>query len=195
MTKKKKNNTKQTKVTELKPVLTKEEQEAADARRLMLEEMVIAQLTDRQFAPISAETLTKDVTYVTAKNGLFKVIKTPVALYKVLLEEFKNPVMGLPAMEAGVDLLIPKMDFKHIMKALSWYRDVNTKDKTECSTLYFWNHKDSPLPNIPGLSVDGKLVTYCPVQKNSGALSDFKEDENVHWMRENLALLLELHSH
>ena len=165
------------------------------ALQIQLEEMVAAQLTDRQFAPITYEGLTKQVTYVTAANGLFKVTKTPIGLFKEQQEEFKTPVIGLPKMEAGVDLIVPKIPFKYIIQALSYYRDINTQDRTEASLLYFWNHLDKPLPNLPGLSAEGRLVTYCPIQVNSGALSDFTKDTNVAWMRQNLALLLETHSH
>ena len=161
-----------------------------------LEEMVAAQLTDRQFSNnVSYENLTKKVTYVTARNGLFKVTKTAIGLFKELVQEFKTPIVGIPDMEAGVDLAIPKIPMKYIVEALSWYRDINTKDKTEASVLFFWNHKDVELPVLPGLREEGKLVIYCPVQENSSALSDFTMDENVAWFRENLALLLETHSH
>lgn len=165
------------------------------AQQIALEEMVAAQVTDRRFAPVTHEELTKSVTYVTAKNGLFKVTKTAVALFKEKLQDFDNPVVGLPEMEVGVELAIPKIPMKHLIKALSYYRDINTQDGTEASTLFFWNTDNSPLPNLPGLSSEGKLVTYCPTQVNSSTLSDFTKDENVNWLRQNMALLLELHSH
>lgn len=66
------------------------------AAQLALEQMIAEQLTDRRFAPISYEGLTKSVTYVTAANGLFKVTKTPIGLFKEQLEEFKTNVIGLP---------------------------------------------------------------------------------------------------
>lgn len=164
-------------------------------KEIELQELVAAQLTDRRFAPISYDSLDKRITYVTAKNGLFKVTKTPIGLFKECLQEFDTPILGIPEMEDGVDLAIPKIPFKVILEALSFYVDINTKDKTEASTLYFWNHKHLELPQIPGLRSEGQLVIYCPVQVNSGALSEFGADENVFWMRDNLALLLELHSH
>lgn len=169
--------------------------DSVDDKALSLENIIAAQLTDRRFAPVNSEDLTKSVTYVTAKNGVFKVVKTPVALFKVKQIEFESSIPGLPEMEEGVELLIPKIPFRKMAEILSWYRDINTKDKTEASVLFFWNDKDVILPNLPGLSAEGKLVTYCPVQKNSAALSDFTQDENVVWLRQNLSLLLETHSH
>lgn len=161
----------------------------------LLEEMVAAQLTDRRFSPVSYEDLTKKVTYVTARNGMFKVTKTAIGLFKELIQKFDSPIIGLPDMEPGVDLVIPKIPMKNIIEALSFYRDVNKQDKTEASVLFFWNANDVALPNIPGLRAEGKLVTYCPVQVNSSTLSDFTKDEHVDWMRDNLSLLLETHSH
>ena len=160
-----------------------------------LDRMIAAQLTDRQFAPITPEGLTKNVTYVTAANGIFKVVKTAFALFTVKLTDTENTVPGLPAMEEGVQLLIPKIPFKIILQALSFYKDVNTKDKTEVSSLYFWNHNNVNLPNIPGIQSEGQLVTYVPVQENTATLSEFGDDNWVSWLRENLSVLLELHSH
>lgn len=173
---------------------TKEVQVVTE-KSLTLENIIAAQLTDRKFAPVKKEELTKSVTYVTAANGLFKVVKTPVALFKMKQIEFESSIPGIPTMEEGVELLIPKIPFRKITEILSWYRSVNEKDKTEASVLLFWNDRDVALPNLPGLSAEGKLVTYCPVQKNSATLSDFTSDDNVRWLRQNLALLLETHSH
>lgn len=160
-----------------------------------LQEMVYAQLTDKQFAPISYEGLIKPVTYVTARNGLFKVTKTPIGLFKEKLQSFDSPVYGVGEMDEGVDLVIPKIPFHVIIEALSFYKDVHTKDKTEVSSLYFWNHNNIRLEKRPGLRVDGQLITYVPIQKNSGTLSEFGDDDFVAWLRENTAILLEMHSH
>ena len=168
---------------------------AKTAAQIELEEMVAQQLTDRRYAPVRHEELTKSVTYVTAKNGLFKVTKTDIGLFKELLQEFTDEISGIPAMEPGVDLVIPKIPMKHLVDALSFYRDVNTKDRAEASVLFFWNTHDKVLPELTGLSNDGKLVIYCPKQENSAALSNFTADENVKWLRDNLSLLLETHSH
>lgn len=160
-----------------------------------LEMMIASQLTDRQHAPVILDKLTKNVTYFTASNGIFKVIRTPVALFKIRITEGDNTVPGLPSMEEGVDLLIPKIPFKIIAQALTFYRDVNKQDGSEVSSLYFWNHKNIIIPNIPGVLQEGQLVTYIPVQQNSSTLSEFSDDPWVDWFRTNCALLLELHSH
>lgn len=162
---------------------------------LELQRMALAQVTAREFAPVSHSSLTKSVTFVTAANGIFRVVKTPIGLFKEQLEEFKQEIIGLPKMESGVDLVIPKIPMEKLIQVLSWYRDVNTQDRTEASVLFFWNHDNLPLPELPGLSIDGQLVIYCPTQTNSGTLSDFSKDDNVTWMRQNLALFLETHSH
>ena len=183
-------NTIKPKVATVIPVI-KEKTE----QQLELERIISAQLTERLFAPVTFEGIEKSVAYVTAANGLFKVTKTPIGLFKEQLEEFKTEVIGLPKMEIGVELAIPKIPMRKLIEALSYYRDINTKDRTEASVLFFWNYKNLPLPEIPGLSAEGQLVTYCPTQVNSAALSDFTMDLNVACMRTNLALLLETHSH
>lgn len=144
----------------------------------------------------------KRITYVTAANGLFRVEKTPVAIFKTRLEEYKKPIPGLNPMSEGPELLIPKMPFRFIQQALSFYLDVYDKDKTEASLLFFWNKDNVRLPekysdgnDVKGLLVDGQFIAYCPKQKNSSGLSEFHMDPMVDWLRSNTAILCESHSH
>lgn len=165
---------------------------------LLAEQMTGYLMYDEKF---NAEQL-KKINYVTAANGLFRVEKTPVAIYKSIVEKYKKPIPGLRVMTEGPELLIPKIPFKYLQMALSWYRDVNNKDKTEASLLFFWNKDNVTLPQkysddteVKGLLNDGQLVIYVPRQKNSSTLSEFHMDPVVAWLRENLALLCETHSH
>lgn len=163
---------------------------------------ILAQLTDYKIAPVSDEELTKEINYVLAANGLFKVTKKPVAVYTEIVQELDLKLPGLPELEEGFRLRIPKIPGKYAIQLLSWYRDVYTKDGTECSVLFFWNHRDIEIPEtredgqpLKGVTVDGRLVIYAPIQENSPGLSDFKDDDQVQWFRQNMALLLESHSH
>lgn len=177
------------KTVEEKPVqLSAEETQA-------LRDSITSQLVARAYAPVSHDTLSKSITYVTAGNGLFKVRKTPIAIFKEQIAEVKHESMGLPHMEEGVELAIPKLPFSYLIEALSFYRDINDMDKTEASILFFYNHNDVEIPDIPGVREENRIITYVPEQINSKTLSDFKDDEHVHWFRENTALLLETHSH
>lgn len=165
-----------------------------------LDKLVAAATTDRKIAPVAAEEYTKPVTYVTASNGLFKVRKTDIALYIEEVESFQSEIPGIDKMEAGVQLLIPKIPASVMIELLSYYRAVNRRDKTECSVLLFWNTNNIEIPDIPGVKTYSgefeKLVAYCPVQTNSAALSDFTEDiEQVDWFRTNMAPVCESHSH
>lgn len=171
-----------------KPALTKEQED--EIRQLMTE-----QLVGLEYAPVSHDTLSKSITYVTAGNGLFKVRKTPIAIFKEQIAEVKDENFGLPKMTEGVELAIPKLPFRYLIEALSFYRDIYVKDKTEASVLYFYNTDDVELPDIPAIREDNKIITYVPEQENSKALSDFKDDVWAHWLRENTSLLLESHSH
>lgn len=162
---------------------------------------LVAQATmDRKIAPVADNEYTKPVTYVTAGNGLFRVRMTPVALYAEKVEDFKTSIPGIPDMEAGVKLLIPKIPMKVAIELLSYYREIYDKDGTECSVLLFWNDRDVPLPNIPGVKAyDGemsRLVAYCPKQTNSPTLSSFREDmDQCDWFRAHMTPLCESHSH
>lgn len=144
----------------------------------------------------------KKINYVTAANGLFRVEKTATAVFKHMVHEYKKPIPGLNIMEEGAELLIPKIPFKFLQMALSFYLDVHEKDKTEASLLFFWNKDNKALPvkysddtPMKGLLVEGQLVVYVPRQKNSHGLSEFHMDPMVDWLRTNLSLLAETHSH
>ena len=160
-----------------------------------LEDYFASQLAEYKYAPITQEELVKPITYVLAKNGLFRVTKTDVAIFKTLEKKFDKPISGLPEMEVGVELLIPKIEFKYIIQALTFFKDVFNQDGTESSLLFFWNTNDKPLPDVKGIYNHDKLVVYCPEQVNSHTLTKFDKDTTLPWLRSNLGLLLELHSH
>jgi Prokaryotic homologs of the JAB domain len=175
-----------------------------------------AQMVGHFWGPQAPEAYDKPQNYVTASNGIFRVEKTPIALFVTKVSEIdekKTKIPGLGAMQEGPQLLVPKIPYKYLIMALSWYRDVHTQDKTEASVLFFWNTHNKTLPThwepteaqkkqgvtqgnpINGLIQDGQLVIYCPVQKNSGTLSEFHADNMVKYLREELDLLCETHSH
>lgn len=160
-----------------------------------LSNLLSKQLSDYAFAPMEIEDYVKPVTYVLAGNGLFRVVKTDVALFVTLNKAFEYSIPGLPYMEEGPILLIDKLSFKPIIRALSFFRDVFASDKTESSLIYFWNTDDKELPDIEGVYTEGKLVAYCPKQVNSHTLTNYEEDEYLDWFRTELSILLELHSH
>jgi hypothetical protein len=170
-----------------------------------------AQLVGHHFGPqADPEAYNKPTNIVTAANGVFRVVKTPIALFKTQLAENtkigktqnKHSIPGVPAMEEGVELSVPKIPFKYWLQVFNFYKDVDTKDKTEASVLFFWNTNDEQIPTqytdntpVKGLTEDGKLIVYCPRQKNSAGLSEFGHDGMVNWLRENTTPLLETHSH
>jgi len=170
----------------------------------LLTQLLAGQLVGKHFGPQDPEAYDKPTNIVVAKNGVFRVVKTPVALFITQIAEVKKDqqIPGLPEMKEGVQLLIPKIPFKYWLQTLSFYRDVYNKDKTEASVLFFWNHDNVELPThytdntpVKGLTQDGQLIIYCPRQKNSSGLSDFTGDGMVNWLREHTTPLLETHSH
>lgn len=152
----------------------------------------------------------KPTNYVTAGNGVFRVIQKDIGAFVTKVADGKIP--GFPDMEEGVHLQIPKIPYKYWLQVLSFYKDVNAKDGTEASVLFFWNTNNVTLPThydptpaqaakgelgpeVKGLTQDGQLIIYCPVQKNSGSLSDFTKDSFVDYLRLHTAQLCETHSH
>lgn len=165
---------------------------------------IMMQSQGRFFGPPADISEYKSSNLVTAKNGVFTVRKTPIALFVTETVKFdkKDYINGLPEMEAGPQLLIPKIPFKYHQMVLAFYREVHDKDKTEASVLFFWNHNNISLPKtyengqpINGLIEDGQLIIYCPTQVNSSTLSDFTSDGMVNYLRQYCAPLMETHSH
>lgn len=152
----------------------------------------------------------KPTNIVTAGNGVFRVIQKDIGAFVTKIADGKIP--GVAEMQEGVELQIPKIPFKYWLQVLSFYKDVNAKDGTEASVIFFWNTNNVQIPThydptptqaakgeagapIKGLTQDGQLIIYCPIQKNSGSLSNFSEDTMVDWLRTHTAQLCETHSH
>jgi hypothetical protein len=145
----------------------------------------------------------KAVNFVTAKNGIFRVTVKKIGMFVTKIGDApKSAIPGLVDLKEGFTIRIPKIPFLHWVQILSFYRDVYTKDKTEASVLFFWNHDNTPIPRayesgkaINGILENGQLVIFCPEQRNSGGLSEFHMDGMVKWLRENTTPLCETHSH
>lgn len=182
--------------------------------KLDLTAMLAAQMQGNHFGPQDPESYDKPTNIVVAGNGVFRVVKTPTALFKTKIAstETGHTIPGVPTMEEGPELLVPKIPLKYLIMMLTWYRDVYDKDRTEASTLFFWNHNEVELPShyapvtiaeknagigaeVKGVIEDGQLIVYCPQQKNSGTLSEFHQDGMVNWLRENTTPFAEFHSH
>jgi hypothetical protein len=173
-------------------------------QKLSLTEILAAQAQGRFFGPQPPEAYDKPTNIVVAGNGIFRVVKTPVALFKVKTGDIPaaSKIPGLADMDEVPELLIPKIPLKYLTMVLTFYRDVHAKDGTEASALFFWNHNNENLPtkysddtDVKGLIEDGQLIVYCPQQKNSGTLSEFGEDGMVNYLREHCTPLCETHSH
>jgi hypothetical protein len=181
---------------------------------LDLTAMLAGQLVGHHFGPQAPEAYDKPTNIVLARNGVFRVVKTPIALFNVKVADIPSDkaIPGIGEMTEGPQLLIPKIPLKYLIMILTFYRDVHAKDKTEASALFFWNHNEEELPThyeatqlqknrgedgdeIKGLIQDGQLIIYCPQQKNSGSLSEFHEDGMVNYLREHCTPLCETHSH
>lgn len=186
--------------TAITPVLTAEEK----AKQAALTLQFARQSIGFHFGlPVEAD-MEKDNNIIVGKNGIFRVVRTPVATLTTQIAKMETgyTVPGLQDLVQGVELKVPKIPFKYWLMCLSFYKDVHKKDATEASVLFFWNHTGGEVCKfyedgapVKGLIEDGNLIVYCPVQKNQGGLSEFHEDGMVDWLRENTTPLLETHSH
>lgn len=169
----------------------------------MLTNLLASQVTNYLFYNDSYSTdQLKKVNYVVSSNGLFRVEKTPTAIFAVQQSEFDVDIPGLHYMDEGVTLLIPRIPFRYLQMALSFYREVYYQDGTEASLLFFWNKDNVEIPShdsegqpVNGYLQDGQLILYVPKQVNSAALSEFHQDPMVEWFRTHTAILCETHSH
>lgn len=185
--------------TPAKTFETAEKKAAKNALTLQLAK----QLVDYHTGPQSDDAYTENkVNIVTAGNGIFRVMKTPVAIFTTQVSEGVTDIPGLADMETGTKLLIPKIPFKYWLQILSWYKDIHTQDGTEASNLFFFNKDNVAIPSmysdntpVNGITLDGQFIIYTPIQKNSSGLSEFGHDPMVNWLRENTAPVLEVHSH
>lgn len=163
---------------------------------IAFQQKFLAETQDRKFAPVAE--YEKEVTIVSAGNGIFRVRKTPVALFIQKISDAKIP--GVPDMKEEAILLVPKIPMKYIVQILTFYRDVHAKDKTEACANFYWNHNNVPVPNYDGVVQDGQLIVFCPFQRNSSAETNFESGvntrgEEIAWFRQNMSPLLETHSH
>lgn len=177
-----------------------------DETTLELMRVAAASQLDFLYAPVNYDELKKPMNMVTARNGVFQVHKTPVAIFVHCKTTFPKDqqLVHLPEMKEEVILLADKVPFRYLIEVLSFYRDVHKKDKTEAATLIFWNENDVQLPThypdqpskpIKGLTQEGRLIIYCPEQLNTSGDTNFQQDTFVTWLRENTARYIELHSH
>ena len=66
-----------------------------------LQNFFARQLADYKYAPVAIDEYVKPITFVTAANGVFRVVKTDVAIYKTFHKEVENKIVGLEEMEEG----------------------------------------------------------------------------------------------
>lgn len=144
--------------------------------------------------------------YVMAKNGIFKVYRQDAILNCDLLAPTKENT-SIPLIEEitqPYQYLLPKIPFEIYINVLDFFKTVYDKDKTEASVMVYYNLYSEGEIEIPshlqeladkGLDIVGKWYVYAPVQRNSGALTDFKDDELDAYLREKTCKVIEIHSH
>ncbi|MGG4362692.1 hypothetical protein ABEX45_00390 [Bacillus subtilis] len=131
------------------------------------------------------------------KDGIYRTMSNGVFVASKKVHDYSDlHLFGLPEGFEGVRLLIDKIPFKYWIMVLDFYKDVYEKHGTEASVLFYYNHADLDIPQYypDGIIQDGRLIVYCPKQRNTGVRSKF-DDEQMRWLEDNTYPILETHSH
>ncbi|KLA07030.1 hypothetical protein B4086_5506 [Bacillus cereus] len=119
-------------------------------------------------------------------------------------QAMKYPVkqkMGAGDGKVGIEMKIPKIPFKYWLMTLDFYKEIYARYRTEASVFFYWNLKDEEIPqnlyreHKDGILMDGKLLVYCPKQRNTGVLSSFGQDKLLQWLEKHWQCIIETHSH
>lgn len=154
--------------------------------------------TEQLIRNIPSYEIMKDGIYIATNNGCMTARK------RLLTYEEGEFPFG----EYGTDefeLTVPKIPF-HIWEMIwEFYNDVVHDNECEASVLIYWNNNDIDIRNtIPkhllkdyenGSYEEGKLVLYVPKQNNSKAVTNYEQDEVRKWLRDNLSIYMDTHSH
>lgn len=130
----------------------------------------------------SVATAKTPIVNVMAKNGKFKMFRSPV-LTSIVQDD--TLFADLPEMQPSVTLNIPKLPF-HVFEIIgSFFKKVYAKDKTEASCMVFYNR------------VDDEFIVWPPDQQNSTALSKYQRDDDPAYveMCSKYILTMVAHSH
>lgn len=155
------------------------------------------------------EAYNKNVVYTeVVHNKLYKTVHNGIFQYYKEIDD-----NGGRANQELFFLDVPKIPHKYLEMLMDWYREVDRKERTEACLLFYWNENDVEIPkelfeaHQDGLIIDGKLIVYCPIQVNSGTLSEYAFKKNVDgvivndipemikWLERNTICYMETHSH
>lgn len=141
--------------------------------------------------------------YTAMTNGV-------IGMYKPLENSLPDPSFDF---KKGFRLEIPKLPHSFLLQTLAWYRSVALSYRTEACVLFYWNKDKLDIPkqlyeaHKDGLVIQDQFIMYCPIQYNTGTLSQFTEvsfnngerivkiPEMIQWLEANTTCIIETHSH
>lgn len=145
--------------------------------------------------------------HIVAGNGIFTYAKTKLAT-KCVRDTKYTINKDLPELESYITFNenLPKIPLEAFYSMLAFYKMIYDKDQTEAQMNFYWNeHNISELQlednsvklnEIKGLKDWGHgLISYVPVQINSGALTSVDNDTVYDELRRQMMPFVETHSH
>lgn len=119
----------------------------------------------------------KPFKYVMTANGVVRIIKNKIGTFVAKVDT----IQGLPEIEEGLILDLPKMPFELFQKTVSFFREVmKHKNGAEALLQFYFDDRNH------------QYLVYCPEQEVSGSRVDFKRNEDYD---SNYLLVMDIHSH
>lgn len=105
----------------------------------------------------------KPLSYVLAKNGLFLVKRSNIAMVQIPLSKVEVNAPGLPEMVAGWDPYLPLIPFSLFCQAISFLKAAKEKYQTEALVRFYWNERK------------GDWIMVIPPQITTGASVEIQD--------------------
>ena len=136
--------------------------------------------TDPEWPKLSE--LSKEITYVLRREGLFEIRKNAVGAFVSQREKFTNNLPGFPkeATSEGFMLNFGKIPYELFEEVLSFFKAICDESKDEVYVQTFWD------------PAAGIYFNYVPKQVVSGASVRYDRDQDLE---KRCILVLETHSH
>lgn len=127
-----------------------------------------------------AKTSAKPIKYVLSSDGnVFEMRSTELGDFMVKT----NTVIGVDKVEEGFSLNIPKIPFKLLLEAISFFRDVCDQFSNDEAMLQYWFNKET-----------GEFFAKCLPQTTNKVHVTFLRDESLE-SNPNMILVMDIHSH
>lgn len=119
----------------------------------------------------------KPFRYAMTGSGVVKVVSNKIGLFAVHTDN----VPGLPIINEGLVLALPKIPYKMLLQTISFFKEVMRKyNNAEAMVQFYYD------------DVKKEYILFCPDQEVSGARVSFKRSAE---MDDTHTLVMDIHSH